>query len=98
MLGNNKRLLTTGLAVVLGSSIVVGPILTACAQTPKKTASSKRAAAKRKSPAASGRSGRKSRTVSDAERRAKAMKAYDDYQYVKLLGPISGQMYKSTKW
>jgi uncharacterized membrane protein len=34
---------------------------------------------------------------SDAERQAKAWKAYNDYEYVKRTGPITGPMY-STKW
>lgn len=34
----------------------------------------------------------------DAQRRAKAFKAYQDYQYVKYMGPISGSMYSSRKW
>jgi hypothetical protein len=36
-------------------------------------------------------------TDSDAERQAKAWKAYNDYEYVKRTGPITGPMY-STKW
>jgi pyruvate/2-oxoglutarate dehydrogenase complex dihydrolipoamide acyltransferase (E2) component len=38
------------------------------------------------------------RTMSAAERQARAIKKLNDYNYVKHFGPISGPMYRSTKW
>ena len=35
---------------------------------------------------------------SPAERQAEALKKLNDYNYVKQFGPISGPMYRSTKW
>ncbi len=37
-------------------------------------------------------------TETAAQRQAKAMKAYQDYQWVKYNAPISGSMYRSSKW
>ncbi len=72
---------------------------------PKTAAAPKKAAAAQKkvAVAAKAKPGKSSaskaaRPETDAERQAKAFQAYKDYQYVKLLGPISGPMYRSTKW
>ena len=38
------------------------------------------------------------RPLSAAQRQAEAMKKLNDYNYVKFFGPISGPMYRSSKW
>jgi hypothetical protein len=74
---------TAAKAAVISRKAATAPKKVAAAAKPKKR---------------SGSAPKAFREESAAERQAKAYKAYQDYQYVKLMGPISGPMYRSTKW